>query len=265
MRTAKRQISVILYTIRFSPLSYAEKLKRLREIGYRSIQGGMRGDMTLSEHKALLDGLGMEMSCFAGGLEDIEARPDAFIEACKAFDCDEVMIGTMPTEYRADCEGYLRGAERISNAARALKAAGIYLGYHNHAQEFRKFPNGRIGMDVLFDAFDPDAVHFLPDTHWVHAGGGDILNWLEKLKNRIAYLHVKDYRIAPANYLTGIGEADKQFAQIGGGNLPWREIVDAALRVGVRSFIVEQDFTYDEDPFDCVAESYATLKGLGLE
>ena len=257
-------LSIILYGLRFSPLSYEEKLKKLREIGYRSIQGGLSRDMTLAEHKKLIDGLGMEFCCIAGGFDDVEKNPAAYIECCRAFDCDEVMIGTMPTECREDYDGYMRAAERINAAGRALAKEGVYLGYHNHAQEFRRFPNGVVGMDLLFDNFDSAAVHFMLDTHWVQAGGGDVLWWIKRCEGRLNYLHVKDYRIAPANFNTGIGETDKQFAQIGDGAMPWQEIVDTALGVGVRAFIVEQDFTYDDDPFDCAEMSYKTLKACGL-
>lgn len=258
------RISIILYTIRSSPLPYAEKLKKLREIGYRSIQGGFAEGMTNQQHKQLLDDLGMEMSCFAGGVEDIVKDPQRYIEACKVFDCDEVMIGTMPTEMRENEDGYKRAVELINNAGAELKKGGIYLGYHNHAQEFRRFASGKTGMDILFEGFNPDCVHFLLDTHWVQSGGGDIIAWLNKCKGRIQYLHCKDYRIAPANFETGIGDTAKQFAQVGEGNLPWQLIVDTALSLGIKAFIFEQDYSYDEDPFDCAATAFKTLSACGL-
>jgi sugar phosphate isomerase/epimerase len=258
------KISIILFTLRSSPLSYEEKLKKLRAIGYQSIQGGLSQDMTLEQHKNLLDGLGMEISCLAGGLQDIEANPGKYIEACRCFDTDEVMIGTMPVEYRGDYDGYMRAIEYMNKVGRVVAKEGVYLGYHNHAQEFRRFANGKTGMDLLFDNLDPAAVHFLPDTHWLQAGGVDVLAWIEKCKGRMQYLHVKDYRVGSINYETVVETHDKQFSQIGGGNMPWREIVDTALACGVKAFIVEQDDTYGQDPFECAEESYKTLKACGL-
>ena len=257
-------LSIILYGLRFSPLSYPEQLKKLREIGYRSVQGSIVPDMTLDEHKELIESLGMEFSCMSGGLESLESNPGKYIAYCRAFDCDEIMIGTMPAEYREDYDGYMKAIERINAAGRVLAKDGVCICYHNHAQEFRRFPNGMVGMELLYENFDPDAVHFILDTHWVHSGGGDILWWIKRCEGRLNYLHVKDYRIAPANCYTGIGDTDKQFAQIGDGNLPWPLIVSTALDVGVKAFIVEQDYTYGEDPFDCAAMSYATLKACGL-
>ena len=260
----KHNLSITLFTVAASPLPYAEKLKKVREIGYQSIQGGLQEGMTNEEHKKLLDDLGIEMSCFGGNLDLILKDPDRYIEGCKVFDCDEVMIGTMPAEYRYDYDSYMRGIEKVNEAGYKLSKGGVYICYHNHAQEWRRFKNGKRGIDLLFENLDPKGAHFLLDTHWVQSGGGDILEWIEKVQGRMQYLHVKDYRLAPANYYTGIGETDKQFAQIGSGNLPWQEIIDTGIRCGVKAFIVEQDKCYDEDCFDCAAESYRTLKACGL-
>jgi sugar phosphate isomerase/epimerase len=264
MAAKNSSISIILYGLRFSSLPYVEKLRKLRDIGYRSIQGGIQPGMTDAEHRALLDSLDMEMSCLASDLNGVESDPGKYINCCRVFDCDEIMIGAMPVECRSDYDGYMRAIDRINAAGRALSHDGAVLGYHNHAQEFRRFPNGKTGMDLLFENLDPQATRFMLDTHWVQAGGGDILWWIERCEGRMRCLHAKDYRVAPANFATSISETHKQFAQVGEGGLPWRSIVDTALRAGVKSFIVEQDFTYGEDPYECAAMSYRTLKACGL-
>jgi sugar phosphate isomerase/epimerase len=260
----KHSISIILYTVASSPLPYGEKLKKLRGIGYQSVQTGIQDGLDDREHRKMLDALDMEVSCLGSDLAAVQADPGRLINAAHALECDEVMIGTLPEENRADYDGYMRGADMINAAARLLIKEGLYLSYHNHAQEFRRFGNGRRGIDILFENFDPSAVRFILDTHWVQAGGADILEWMEKCRGRIKNLHVKDYRIAPANYETGIGDTDRQFAPVGDGNLPWRLIIDKGRDIGIRGYIVEQDRSYDEDPFDCAARSFKTLRDLGL-
>ena len=262
----QHNLSIILFTVASSPLPYPEKLKKLRQIGYQSIQGGLPPDgMTLAQHKQMLDDLQMEISAFSGRLPLIISSPEKFVEACKLFECDDIMIGTLPEEYRESYDGYMKGIDMLNKAAQVLKKDGIYLSYHNHAQEFRKFSNGKRGMDLLFENFDPQSVRFLLDTHWLQSGGADILEWMEKCRGRIKFLHVKDYRLAPANYNTSIGAVDKQFSQIGDGQLPWELIVQKGHELGIEAFIVEQDKCYDEDPFDCAAQSFAKLKSLGLK
>ncbi|MDR0400039.1 MAG: sugar phosphate isomerase/epimerase [Treponema sp.] len=261
----KHDLSIILFTVASSPLPYGEKLKKLREIGYQSVQSGIHEGLDDQDHKKMLDDLDMEMSCLGGGLGAIQDNPSRVIKAAHIFECDEVMLGTMPTENRADYDGYMRAIDMINAAAKVFIKEGIYLSYHNHAQEFRRFSNGKRGIDLLFENFDPTAVRFLLDTHWLQSGGADILEWMEKCRGRIKNLHVKDYRIAPANYETGIGETNKQFSQIGDGNLPWPLIIEKGREIGIRTYIVEQDRSYGEDPFDCAAQSFKTLKALGLK
>ena len=71
----KHNLSITLFTVAASPLPYEEKLKKIREIGYQSIQGGFQAGMSNAEHKALLDDLGIEMSCFGGGFDaDIQRQ-----------------------------------------------------------------------------------------------------------------------------------------------------------------------------------------------
>jgi len=261
----KHNLSTNLYSLRFLSVSYADKVKKTREIGYQSIQSGLPpDDMGLKNYKTLIDDLGIEICTFSGPLLSIPSSPKDLIDACHLFNCDEVMIGALPEEYREDYDSYMKGIDLFNTAARVLIKEGIYLSFHNHAQEFRKFNNGKRAIDLMFENFDPKASRFLLDTHWIQSGGGDIFQWMEKCKGRMKFLHVKDYRIAPANYNTNIGTVDKQFTQIGDGQLPWDLIIKKGLEVGIEAFIVEQDFTYDDEPFDCMAQSFAKLKSLGL-
>lgn len=265
MSTQRTQISLNMYTVRSSNLPFVEQLKKARDIGYQSIQVRRNSDISKEELKDMLDILSMEMSSPIGDLYDIDRDTDSYIAECQYFDCDEIMIGTMPTEFREDAEGYMAAIKLMNEVGQKLASGGVYLSYHNHSQEFRCFKNGKTGMDLLYENLDPNVVHFMLDTHWVQAGGGDVIEWIKKCKDRMQYIHVKDYRIGPANYYTDIGHVDKEFAQIGEGNLPWPLIVKTCLDQGVKSFIVEQDFPYGEDPFDCAATSYHNLIRYGLK
>lgn len=265
MATKLTQISLQMYTLRSANLPLPEMLKKVREIGYQSVQGGPARGMTKEEQKALMDDLGMEYSTWGGDLFGMDNDPDSYIESCRYFDCDEIMIGTMPTEFRGDYDGYMRGIELMNRVGQKLAKGGVFLSYHNHAQEFRRFANGKRGIDLLYENLDPSGVHFMLDTHWVQAGGGDVIEWIQKCKGRMQYIHVKDYRIASPNCNTILETTDKQFAEIGQGNLPWQLIIDTCLAQGIKSFIVEQDQTYGEDPFDCIKTSYDYLRSCGLK
>ena len=54
-------------------------------------------------------------------------------------------------------------------------------------------------------------------------------------------------------------------AAIGKGNMNYAEILKACDDAGVYCAFVEQDNCYDEDPFDCLRQSYNWLHAQGLD
>ena len=54
-------------------------------------------------------------------------------------------------------------------------------------------------------------------------------------------------------------------APVGKGNINHPALVEAAQEAGTKYVFVEQDSCYEEDPFDCLKQSYEYLKSLGLK
>jgi len=127
--------------------------------------------------------------------------------------------------------------------------------YHNHAHEFVHF-DGKPWLGHLFDESSPEDLKMELDTHWVVAGGGDPVQWIERCGERMPLLHLKDFKVNE--------EYKRQFAAIGDGNMNWAAILGAAGKFPIDYYFVEQDSCYGEDEFDCLARSYAFLSGFGL-
>ena len=81
-----------------------------------------------------------------------------------------------------------------------------------------------------------------------------IATFIEKLKGRIACVHLKDLKIV---------NNEQKFCEVGKGNLDWDDILAACEESGVQYALVEQD-TCDRDPFDCLKTSYDFLKQKGF-
>ena len=99
------------------------------------------------------------------------------------------------------------------------------------------------------------------------------MEYIKRYKNRVTLLHLKDYRIGQLVMPEGPFEqaafkqafaGTVQFAEVGEGNLPMKEIIETGLACGSRYFLIEQDDQYGRDPFDCLATSMANLKALGF-
>jgi sugar phosphate isomerase/epimerase len=110
-------------------------------------------------------------------------------------------------------------------------------------------------MDILFNESDPDTFGFQIDTYWVQAGGGDPIYWINKVRDRMPIVHLKDMGIDTNKNLV--------FMEIGEGNLNWSGILEACKSIGVEWYCVEQD-RCQRNPFESIEISLKNLKGLGL-
>ena len=54
-----------------------------------------------------------------------------------------------------------------------------------------------------------------------------------------------------------------EFAEIGEGNLPVKECIEAGFAEGSEYFLIEQDTTYGRDPFESLRISKENLEKMG--
>ena len=163
-------------------------------------------------------------------------------------------------------------AKQAEEYALKLKEEGIDLYYHNHHMEFIKV-NGKYLLDLLRE----NAPHmgFELDTHWIHRGGENPVEFIKKYAGVVRLLHLKDYRIANVEmpdmskgfdmkaFATAFFDRPVQFAELGQGNLPLKACIEAGLAGGAEYFLIEQDDSYGRDPFDCLRDSRDHLIELG--
>lgn len=127
-------------------------------------------------------------------------------------------------------------ADFLNAKAKALKAAGIRVGYHNHNFEFRPLGD-TYGLEILLKNTDPALVTFEMDIGWVAAAGADPLKLLKAHKGRFSMAHIKDIKAdTKPNFAFQMDPAE-----IGAGKLDWKALLPAAYAAGVRGFFVEQE------------------------
>jgi sugar phosphate isomerase/epimerase len=139
----------------------------------------------------------------------------------------------------------------------------LTFSYHNHSFEFIRFPHGegsRTALDIIYDESDPRYLQAEIDTYWVQHGGGDPVAWIQKVKQRMPVVHLKDMVIAePPHPRMG----SQWMAEVGEGNLNWPAILSACAESGIEWYAVEQDIC-QRDPFESLAISYRNLVRMGL-
>lgn len=259
-----------------------ETLRRVRDIGYRAVEVSQipmtAGNVT--ELRRARDELGMDIAALSASLTVGSGGPsltedaDAVIADTRHLGASRIRIGMLPLEATASLEALLLVCDRMNAAARRLAEHGIGLSYHNHHIEFAKH-DGRYLLDVIADRA-PD-VGLEIDVHWVQRGGLDPVTVLRKYGDRVAMVHLKDYRIAPlppeaaAAQATGDRAAFHaaftgvvQFAEVGEGNLDFASIVPVSREIGAQYLFVEQDERYGRSALACLTTSHDNLVALGF-
>ena len=206
------------------------------------------------------------------------SNPDDYkkmVADAKTLDCDMMRIGMMPMNAIGDVQKCIDFAKRAEEYCLKLKEDGIDLYYHNHHIEFMKLENGKYLLDVLRE----NAPHmgFELDTHWIHRGGENPVEFIKKYAGSVRLLHLKDYKIANVEmpdmtkgfdmkaFANAFFAQPVRFAELGAGSLPLKACIEAGLEGGAEYFLIEQDDSYGRDPFESLAISYKNLKAMGLQ
>jgi sugar phosphate isomerase/epimerase len=243
------QVAAQLYTAREllkTPADIAKTLKRIRQAGYTAVQVSGMGPIPEDELNTILDGEGLTCCGTHEASDKILNEPAAVVARLKKLRCD---FTAYPFPAGIDFESETSVGDLITKLEKSgeiFTREGLILTYHNHNHEFRRL-NGKLILDMIYDSTSPKHVQGEPDTYWIHYGGGDVVDWCEKLKNRLPAIHLKDYRTNASN--------TPEFCEIGAGNLNWPRIISAAEASGCKWFIVEQDVC-PGDPVDSLAQSF---------
>jgi len=247
------QVAVQLYTVREHSRT-AEDLAatagKIRAIGYTAVQVSGIGPIPDDEIARIMAGEGLTICATHEPPDLILNEPDTCIQRLRRLGC---RLTAYPSPRGVDLgsrESVLGLIAGLARSGERFAAAGMRLGYHNHATEFVRFDGGTV-LDAIFARTDPRHLAAELDTYWVQYGGGDPAAWCDRLHGRLPFIHLKDYAFTTDN--------KPVFAEIGAGNLDWPRIIAAAERAGCEWFIVEQDVC-PGDPFDSLRRSFEHIK-----
>ena len=170
------------------------------------------------------------------------------IEASKVLGHSYVVNPSIDREVLKQADGWKRAAETFNRAGEESQKSGIRLGYHNHVEEFKPLPDGKLPYDVLLAETDPKLVIMEMDLGWVHEAGADPVAYFEKYPGRFPLVHVKDFT------------KDRTMVDVGKGEIDWRAIFAKSDAAGIKHYFVE--FDNPSDPFESIESSYAYLEKL---
>ena len=254
---AKGVVGAQLYSVRdFCKTldGFLASLKKIKAIGYTTIQISGIGPIDPNDVAKAVEDVGLAVVATHCSWEEFVKDTDRLIERHKLWKCRHPAVGALPGAYYAE-GGLEKFLQELAPVAEKLTAAGMDFSYHNHHKELMRVGT-KTWLDLLYEKAPPAQLKAEIDTYWIQAGGGDPALWVRKMAGRQPLLHLKDMAVAP--------NKEVRFAPVGEGNLNWPAILEAARAGGVEHYLVEQDSSYEADPFDCLATSYRNLVKMGL-
>lgn len=237
------------YTVRAftqNERDFAESMRRISAIGYRYVQISGVGPLKASLIRRVCDDHGLKIVLTHTKL-DVVNDLDGVLEYHAILGTPYIGIGGSGEKYRAP--GWVsRFAEDYYEPARRMREAGFRFMYHTHSDEFGRLPDGRLLLEGLLEGMPEELMGLTLDLYWLQYAGCDVLEWIDKLQNRLQCVHLKDMAIAGNRQV---------MAPLGEGNMNYHAIYALLDRLGKTEYaLVEQDDCDRRDPFACLDASY---------
>lgn len=106
-----------------------------------------------------------------------------------------------------------------------LEQKGIALHYHNHAEEFLPNQDGSVAFTQLVER---TKLLLEIDTYWVYAAKQNPTEWMEQLKDRVRFIHIKD------------GDINGNGKPLGQGSAPVKQVWQKACELQI-PMVVESE------------------------
>ncbi|MFB0839055.1 sugar phosphate isomerase/epimerase family protein [Arthrobacter sp. E44] len=240
--------SLQLYTLRNAiSEDLPGTIRKVAEIGYTQVEP-YNFVATAKELGAALKENGLTAP--SGHAPLMSQDQDEIFAAAKELGITTVIDPFLPAEHWQKAEDIQATAAKLNAAARKGAEYGIRVGYHNHAWELESTIEARTALEYFESLLDPELVLEV-DTYWAAVGGQDPVELLQRLGDRVKFIHIKD---GPLN------KDNKAQQPAGQGKVPVMDVIAAAksLEVGV----VEFD-DYAGDIFEGITQSLSFLDAAG--
>lgn len=253
-----RRWGVQLYTVRgVLAKDPAGTLERIAAIGYRELEI-LQGSLDVVAPIAARLGLSI-VSVHLDGPTAAGEGLAAFAVQAKAHGIRHLVVPFVPPADRPrEGDGLRRLGQRLARMAGEARAAGLELGYHNHAFEFAAGADGARWLDVLMRETAAAGMKLQLDVFWAAAAGADPVSVIGQYPDRLISLHLKDKAAGLPASLAESQVPREAFVEVGSGSLDMPAILSAARAAGIQHFFVEQDQT-PGDPVESLRKSYAYL------
>lgn len=255
-----------LYTLRDEMAKDVKgTLEKVAALGYQYVEAAGYADgkfygMEPTDFKALLESLGLKPVSSHNSTVTLE-NADRMIADVKAAGFEYFVIPIPPMgHFTYDAATRTMGmsddiefvTEALNIIGKKCHDAGLKLLYHNHDFEFKPNAKGIVPIEYFLENTSPEHVNFQMDLFWVVTAGANPIDYFKKYPGRFVSWHVKDKA------------TDGRFAPVGQGTIDFAEFLQHKDTSGMKFYLVEQDMTWDLNPFEAIKISHEGLKKFGF-
>jgi len=217
------EYGIQLYSVRdLTEKNMEEALRQVSELGYKFVEFAGFFGIPAEEIKGMLDKYGLKVSGTHTGWKEIAEHFEETVAYHKAIGNKNIIIpgGDFSDQKKLDAL-----IDMINEFQPKLAAEGITLGYHNHHKEF--LPN-KDGSNIEDQLIYRTNVMLEIDTYWAYVGMKNPVALLERLKDRVKVIHIKD------------GDANGNGTPLGMGEAPVAAVYAKAIEMGL-PMVVESE------------------------
>jgi sugar phosphate isomerase/epimerase len=266
----KVPLGIQLWTVKDEAAKDLEgTLRKVYDAGFREIEFAGFYGKTAAEIGKLLKDIGFSLVSMHAGAADIAAKGDSILADAKTLGLRYIVCSSpavspekdkLPWEERmkaVDLNDWKWNADLFNKFGKQVSDAGMTFGYHNHSAEFKKF-DGKTAFEHLYDMTDAKHVKIELDVGWVVVAQQDPIAILNKYKDRVIALHVKDVarRESP--------DKDPASVALGEGVIDWKKVIGTAKANGTKAFFYEQEAPFTRPILASVKISGDYLKNLSV-
>ncbi|OWR28747.1 sugar phosphate isomerase [Saccharibacillus sp. O23] len=248
------KVGLQLYTVREEmEKDFRGTLEKVAALGYKGVEFHTFFGRGAEEVKSILDELGLVALGTHTGYRQLLEHLDEELAYNKQIGNDTLIVPYMVEEDRAWGEVF----ENLKKLGARTREQGGVLCYHNHDFEMTEEVDGKPVFDAMYEAVPAEDLKVEMDTCWVHYGGYDPVEYIERYKGRLPIIHLKD--------MTRDADGKAITAELGTGEVNLADIADAAIEAGVDWIVVEQDYCAGGKPLESIAVSMEWIKKYAAE
>ena len=271
----KIPVALQLYSVRDNMAQdFYGTLKAVKEMDYDGVEFAGLFDHSPEQVKAWCEELGLNPISAHVPLVDMLADIDKVVADYKAIGCEYIVVPYVTEERHPDGAQFGQMIQDITAIGEKVKAADMVLLYHNHDFEFKLTPDGKIGLDALYEAVPAELLQTELDLCWVKYAGQCPVEYVKKYAGRAPVVHFKDYYAAGEQTedpyaLIGLNEGEEkanktfEFRPLGYGVQDIHALLKAAKEADSKWIVVEQDQpSMEKSAMECVKMSIDYLNSL---